>query len=107
MYTSTVVEPSSKGSITEFPGLYALVIVQKRFDLCSRWILIISRRVSLTVTLERGVLPSPQVTITFGKPFRNPIHILASLLISWKIIYSDQTWLQHWSAITPYHHVYE
>jgi len=37
-----------------------------RFDHCSRWILIISRRVSLSVTLEFGILISLHVTAALG-----------------------------------------
>ena len=38
---------------------------QPRFDRCSRWILIISRWVSLTVTLELGILTSLGITVTW------------------------------------------
>jgi len=37
------------------------------FDYCSHWILIISRKVSLTVTLEPGILTSLRITVTLGQ----------------------------------------
>ena len=44
-----------------------------RFDRGSRWILIISQRVSLTVTLELGILTSPRNTVLLGQQLEQTI----------------------------------
>jgi len=55
---------------------------QRRFDRHSRWIFIISRRVSLTITLKLGLLTSLCITVTLSQRLEQTVWHTVRILIS-------------------------